>query len=698
MPVSPKLAMRLALELRGLYEAATNQLIRAIAVQVGRGAQDATWQDRKLEAITLLMHDVDRTIDDLRREVPGAVERALGYAYRRGSAVASVEAEAAGITGSFGFMPDEEALTRLLSEAMRPHEEVILGIRRSVQDVYDQALKRAAGVVLTGAGTRVDAARSALSLLADRGITGFTDRSGRKWDMASYAEMVTRTSSGHAAIEGHMDRLTGLGMDTVYVSDSPEECDLCFIPGTTVEGPVPTGATRTEYSGDVVRITTASGNDLTGTPRHPVLTARGWVRLKDLHPGDQVVSHRREEGYPGVVPNDVQMPARIEEVAESGLPVLFAGPARRDLNENVTYCEVSGPALDLHLAAKVDPALSQPLTDHDLIGRVGSSLGGFGLSGSDLHGLGSGYASVGLMHGVEHGGAIFGGSVSPSFSHRLGDHGGSLLVREFGHVPDDAVRAGSSLDASATEVVSNTSATDPECGTEFLGAFSGDVPLDKLSGVGGRELHGKGSPANIESTISENSFESGLADLEGGHELLRRLSGSVFLDEVVDVTVSKYSGHVWDLSTAPRWFVANSIVVHNCRPFEGKVLSISGNTTGRLSDGTEVLCSVREARQRGLWHPSCSHSSSLFLPGITEPPTDTEDADDYELRQRQRAYERRIRKWKRRVEIEEAVVGKNDPHAKQARRKLRDVQAEFKNWRTQHDRRAVTQRTNLRVR
>ena len=320
-----------------------------------------TWQDRKLEALTLLMHDVDRTIDDLRREVPGAVERALGYAYRRGGAVASVEAEAAGITGSFGFMPDEEALTRLLSEAMRPHEQVILGIRRSVQDAYDQALVKAAATVLTGTGTRVDAARSALSFLADQGITGFTDRSGRKWDMASYAEMATRTSSGHAAIEGHMDRLTGLGIDTVYVSDSPEECDIC-------------------------------------------------------------------------------------------------------------------------------------------------------------------------------------------------------------------------------------------------------------------------------------------------------------------------------------------------RPFEGEILSISGQTTGTLSDGAKVLCSVREARDRGLWHPNCTHSSSIYLPGITEPPTDTEDADDYDLRQRQRAYERRIRKWKRRVEIEEAVVGKTDPHAKQARKKLRDVQAEFKNWRDANDRRAVTQRTNLHVR
>ncbi|MCL7660111.1 phage minor capsid protein, partial [Klebsiella pneumoniae] len=88
---------------------------------------------------------------------------------------------------------------------MRPHEEAILGIRRRVQDAYDQALVRAASTVLTGAGTRVDAARSALSFLADRGITGFTDRSGRRWDLASYGEMVTRTASGHAAIEGHMD-------------------------------------------------------------------------------------------------------------------------------------------------------------------------------------------------------------------------------------------------------------------------------------------------------------------------------------------------------------------------------------------------------------------------------------------------------------------------------------------------------------
>lgn len=361
MPVSPKVALRLAEEVREIYETAANLLIRAIAAQVAKGAQAATWQDQKLAALTALLREADIVIENLYRNVPGAVERAMEYAYRRGSAVASADADAAGIEGSFTPQPDHEAVTNLVSESMRPHEQMILQVRRIVQDSYNEAIRTAAAIVLTGAGTRVDAAREALRKLADQGITGFTDRSGRKWDMASYAEMVTRTASGHAAINGHMDRLSKLGVDTVYVSDSPEECELC-------------------------------------------------------------------------------------------------------------------------------------------------------------------------------------------------------------------------------------------------------------------------------------------------------------------------------------------------RPFEGEVLSISGNTTGTLSDGKTVLCSVAESKEQGLWHPNCTHSVSIYLPGITDLPTDTEDAAAYEERQRQRAYERRVRKWKRRVSIEEGLVGKDDPAAKAARKRLRDTQAEFKRWRDATGRRAVTQRTNLHVR
>lgn len=361
MPVSPKVALRLAEEVRGIYEVAANLLIRSIAVQVSKGIQAASWQDQKLAALSALLREADIVIENLYRNVPGAVDRAMEYAYRRGSAVAAGDADSFGIEGSFTPRPDHEAITNLVSDAMRPHEQMILQVRRIVQDAYNEAIRTAAAVVLTGAGTRVDAAREALRKLADQGITGFTDRSGRKWDMASYAEMATRTASGHAAINGHMDRLIGLGVDTVYVSDSPEECE-------------------------------------------------------------------------------------------------------------------------------------------------------------------------------------------------------------------------------------------------------------------------------------------------------------------------------------------------KCRPFEGQILSITGNTTGELSDGKKVLCSVEESKEEGLWHPNCTHSVSIYLPGFTELPEDTEDPVDYEERQRQRAYERRVRKWKRRVEVEEGLVGKDDPAAKAARKRLRDTQAEFKQWRDATGRRAQTQRTNLHVR
>ena len=34
----------------------------------------------------------------------------------------------------------------------------------------------------------------------------FVDKAGRKWELASYVEMATRTGNVHAALQGHIDR------------------------------------------------------------------------------------------------------------------------------------------------------------------------------------------------------------------------------------------------------------------------------------------------------------------------------------------------------------------------------------------------------------------------------------------------------------------------------------------------------------
>lgn len=76
-------------------------------------------------------------------------------------------------------------------------------------------------------------------------------------------------------------------------------------------------ASRRWYEGGLVKITTASGNKLTGTPNHPVLTDRGWVGLGALVEGDNLIcygmSERMGVGNPDI--NDV--PSEIRQVFDS---------------------------------------------------------------------------------------------------------------------------------------------------------------------------------------------------------------------------------------------------------------------------------------------------------------------------------------------------------------------------------------------
>ncbi|MFD5901726.1 phage minor capsid protein [Streptomyces microflavus] len=96
-----------------------------------------------------------------------------------------------------------------------------------------------------------------------------------------------------------------------------------------------------------------------------------------------------------------------------------------------------------------------------------------------------------------------------------------------------------------------------------------------------------------------------------------------------------------------------------CARWERKVLTISGPAGARtvevehaVDDGrmvtVRVAGSLDEARTRGLQHPNCRHSVSLYSPGLTRIEPATSDPDGYAAGQRQREIERTIRKWKRR--------------------------------------------------
>ncbi|MFC4373366.1 phage minor capsid protein [Nocardia halotolerans] len=65
-----------------------------------------------------------------------------------------------------------------------------------------------------------------------------------------------------------------------------------------------------------------------------------------------------------------------------------------------------------------------------------------------------------------------------------------------------------------------------------------------------------------------------------------------------------------------------------CTPFEGRIISISGATIGAITRDTRtgrtvpvnVMCSLAEARERGLFHYGCRHTIKVWTPDDPTPP------------------------------------------------------------------------------
>jgi hypothetical protein len=95
-----------------------------------------------------------------------------------------------------------------------------------------------------------------------------------------------------------------------------------------------------------------------------------------------------------------------------------------------------------------------------------------------------------------------------------------------------------------------------------------------------------------------------------------------------------------------------------CEPWQGRILSLKGKTPGYPT--------VEQARDEGLFHPNCTHTTGLYVKGLTKPVKWADDpegnAERYKQRQRQRYNERQIRKFKGR----EAVAITDEAKAKAA--------------------------------
>jgi hypothetical protein len=216
-----------------MYSAAEADLLAKLAARVAKGLGSPHWIEQQVLEMARWRKQCEQVLERLRTHGAAAVSDTLGMAANRGQAGAIADlAEAlqrpvAEVAGFGAGAIDQYAMLNLAQDLTGKLAGMRWPILRSAQDAYRQVIADVAYRVPTGTVSRRQVAQDALDRFAQKGVTGFVDRSGRQWQMSSYVEMATRASTMNAAIQGHLDRLQANGMNLVIVSDVPQECRRC---------------------------------------------------------------------------------------------------------------------------------------------------------------------------------------------------------------------------------------------------------------------------------------------------------------------------------------------------------------------------------------------------------------------------------------------------------------------------------------
>lgn len=224
MAVSPEDADDLAAAVADAYTQAQLGLIGRLAQFLGTGLGLDSWaQDRRNGA--------------------GAVRRALGTLlgglFKKGQKAASTAATEAARRGAAAADGELGALADKLpppsgAHAKKGNADLGKDLAKAEKSTISQAMTayqriitEVSTLVEAGTTTRLSAASRALARFANEGVTGFVDKAGRKWELASYVEMAVRTHVANVMIAAHTDRIESAGVKLVMVSDAPYECGLC---------------------------------------------------------------------------------------------------------------------------------------------------------------------------------------------------------------------------------------------------------------------------------------------------------------------------------------------------------------------------------------------------------------------------------------------------------------------------------------
>lgn len=214
-------------ELLRVYTDAEHELLTTLAREVTKNLANPT--DHRAAYIARVQKAAARVAAGLEHGSRERVAAVVAKAAQAGRTVAAKQLAVA--TGRRRPAHEEPvnmaALDQLAAAVADTLTDAHKAILRTAPDVFRDVMARATVGLTLGTQTQRQAAQRAMWEWSNRGVTGFTDRSGRRWELSSYAEMATRTAGQRAAIDAQVATFVANGHDLVMVSDHAEECSLC---------------------------------------------------------------------------------------------------------------------------------------------------------------------------------------------------------------------------------------------------------------------------------------------------------------------------------------------------------------------------------------------------------------------------------------------------------------------------------------
>ena len=238
-------------QLAQAYRDAEANILRLIAQALEKGAE-GTGNYYKAQYSEL---------NRLRREADAALNTALEKTNQELAGLLAANSQGAAAEAVASVMPpaiNTDAVNALTLETAASMASMKSGVLRSVNDTFRQITRVVSTRGIMSGETMKDRLQAALNEYAAKGLTAYTDASGRQWKIDSYAEMALRTATNRAQNQGRSEQFKTYGISLVRTSQHMGCSDLCL----PYQGKI---LSLDGSTGTVTELDPATGNNVTVT-------------------------------------------------------------------------------------------------------------------------------------------------------------------------------------------------------------------------------------------------------------------------------------------------------------------------------------------------------------------------------------------------------------------------------------------------